>query len=111
MSRSFFVVVRVHGPEISFGLPSRFGLQDREVSLAEIQGAVAATGSIAPRVSIRGKTAEGVGIELNPDRNKRWILGNEDEVLILSNPGTGGAGDCQAGKVAQAEPDFSGRSE
>jgi hypothetical protein len=100
-----------NGPEISFGLPSRFGLQDREVSFAEIQGAVAATGAIALGVSTKGKTAEDIGTELNPDRNKRWVLGSEDEVLILSNPGTGGAEDCPVGQETQAEQDPSGRSE
>jgi len=99
------------GPEISFAPPSRFGLQDMQVSFAEIQGTVSAKGAIALGVILNGKAARGVEVELNPDRSKGWTLGSQDKVLILSNLGTGGAEDCPVGQEAQAEQDPSGRTE
>jgi hypothetical protein len=90
------------GPEISFGPASSFGLQGREVSFTKIQEAVAAQGAIALGVFHKKKIGESACIELNPDRSIRWILGGEDEILVLSNPEAKPGEACSAVQEAQS---------
>lgn len=99
------------GPEITFAPAYLLGLKGREVTFPEIQDAVTARGAIALGVHSKGKTAESAGVELNPDRSKRWTLGSEDKVLILTNPVEGSAEDYPRGQEANAEHDLPGQSE
>jgi hypothetical protein len=82
----FHELFGLSGPEISFGSAAVFGLQGREVTFPEIQGAVAANGAIALGVACNGHFGAQSAIELNPDRNKSWALGAKDKILVLSSP-------------------------
>jgi hypothetical protein len=73
------------GAEIFFRQVGYYGLAGRELPFREIQETVFQLGEIAIGVRIpANSTSTPGGVELNPNREKRWDLGIEDEVVVLT---------------------------
>ena len=73
------------GAEIFFRSASEFGVLGSECSFPELQRRAAARGEIALgiRVEAEIRTVRG-GVHLNPDRESRWQLGIDDEIVVLA---------------------------
>ena len=72
------------GAEIYFNEPSRYGIEGREVTFREIQHMVATHGEIA--LGVRDVRTDRIraGVVLNPSREQRWTLSDDDEVNFLT---------------------------
>jgi hypothetical protein len=73
------------GAEIFFRQAEYYKLTERVLTFREIQETVFQKGEIAIGVRIpANSTSTPGGVELNPDREKRWKLGAKDEVVVLT---------------------------
>ena len=73
------------GAEIFFRPAEDYKLTDRALSFREIQETAFQQGEIAIGVRIpENSTLRPGGVELNPDREKRWSLVAGDEVVVLT---------------------------
>lgn len=73
------------GAEIFFRPAEYYKLTGRVLTFREIQETVFHQGEMAIGVRIpENSTLRPGGVELNPDREKRWNLGAQDEVVVLT---------------------------
>ncbi len=72
------------GAEIYFNPPARYGLERREIPFRDVQRAVALRGEIALGVRHVAADRDRATILLNPSREQRWMLGTDDEIIVLS---------------------------
>jgi ion channel POLLUX/CASTOR len=80
------------GAEIAFRAPANYRLDGVRASFREIEAAVAARGEIGLGVRAGGATAERrPGVSLNPPREQQWLLGDKDEIVVLTTAGAAAA--------------------
>ncbi len=74
------------GAEVFFRPASQYGVCERGVRFGEVQAAAAAHGEIALglRLCANG-TSKRARVVLNPERDKEWMLGATDDVVVLTN--------------------------
>lgn len=72
------------GAEITLRQASDLGLTGRALTFAEIAEAVLAQGHVALGLLLEGAAPAG-GLLLNPERTRRWTLGERDELVLLSD--------------------------
>jgi hypothetical protein len=72
------------GAEIYLRSCSQYGLASEEVSFRDIQERVSQHGELALGVRIQANELLKGGIELNPAKDKRWLLTREDEIVVLT---------------------------
>ena len=73
------------GAEVYFRPSGDYEVAGREVTFNGLQEAAAVRGEIALGLRIAAeRDAPGGGVFLNPDRERRWGLTPEDEVVVLA---------------------------
>ena len=80
----FEELFRAEGAEIELRDPADLQLQAAEMTFADAQAAAASVGCICMGFYIEQHTDSLPRVYLNPDRERRWALSDDDRIIVLS---------------------------
>jgi hypothetical protein len=81
----FAELSRPRGPHIALELAQEYLATSQPVRFEDLQRVAAARGEIA--IGLRRAGSPDGGLALNPDREKTWTLGSDDEMVVLRSDG------------------------